>query len=159
MEMNLMSKTFHATLIRTGAEQIHRISLDTGGFHGASVCAPPKLEGYPGCTTPHQLFLAAVGSCVNIIFEMACSKARVEVLDLTSNIRGDYETEEKTQRSYFTSVVVDTTITVPKDTKESKVQRLFQIATTNCPIGNSLQNPDCSCVDLNSKLTVKHPKD
>jgi uncharacterized OsmC-like protein len=149
-------KKFTATLHRTTVPEIHSINLGKGGFHGATVCAPPNADSNPGCTTPHQLFIASVGTCVNIIFEMAVAKARIKVLDLTSNIEATYETNEDMQ-SYFTDVHVNTTITVPKGTNKDKIQRLFDIATKNCPIGNSLQGADCTCVDLKSTLVVRYP--
>lgn len=117
------------------------------------MCAPPELTNHPGTTTPHQLFLASIGSCVNIIFEIACSKGRIEVLDLTSDITGDYEVDEETQLSAFTAIYINTKVTVPKSVADKKVRRLFEIAVNSCPIWQCLVG---SCVKLIEKLEVIH---
>jgi len=122
-----MVKMFKAKLERTSVPEIHHITL--GGYQSAAVCAPPNLADHPGTTTPHKLFLASIGSCVNIIFEIACGKGRIKVLDLTSDITGTYETNGETH------------------------QRLFEIAVNSCPIGQCLEG---SCVKLIENLEVIH---
>jgi uncharacterized OsmC-like protein len=145
------NKTFKAKLARTTVPEVHHITL--GGYQSAAVCAPPKLGELPGCTTPHQLFLASVGSCVNVIFEIALGKARIEVIDITSEITGEYKEDEETKKNYFTAIHVDTVLTVAEGIKKEKLERLFEIAHTNCPIGNCLVG---SCVELKPKLTIKY---
>jgi len=146
-----MAKQFKATLKRTTVPEVHHITL--GGYQSAAVCAPPELVNHPGTTTPHQLFLASIGSCVNIIFEIACGKGRIEVLDLTSDITGDYEVDEETQLSAFTAIYINTKVTVPKGVADKKVQRLFEIAVNSCPIGQCLVG---SCVKLVENLEIIH---
>ncbi|MGY5862640.1 MAG: OsmC family protein [Candidatus Thorarchaeota archaeon] len=146
-----MAKQFKATLERTTVPEVHHITL--GGYQSAAVCAPPELTKHPGTTTPHQLFLASVGSCVNIIFEIACGKGRIEVLDLTSEITGDYEVDEETQLSAFTAIYINTKVTVSKDVADKKVRRLFEIAVNSCPIGQCLVG---SCVKLIENLEIIH---
>lgn len=146
-----MAKQFKATLKRTTVPEVHHITL--GGYQSAVVCAPPELTNHPGTTTPHQLFLASIGSCVNIIFEIACGKGRIEVLDLTSDITGDYEADEETQLSAFTAIYINTKVTVSKGVADKKVRRLFEIAVNSCPIGQCLVG---SCVKLIENLEVIH---
>ena len=146
-----MVKQFKATLKRTTVPEVHHITL--GGYQSAAVCAPPELANHPGTTTPHQLFLASIGSCVNIIFEIACGKGRIEVLDLTSVITGDYEADEETQLSAFTAIYINTKVTVPEGVADKKVQRLFEIAVNSCPIGQCLVG---SCVKLVENLEIIH---
>jgi len=146
-----MVKMFKAKLERTSVPEIHHITL--GGYQSAAVCAPPNLANHPGTTTPHKLFLASIGSCVNIIFEIACGKGRIEVLDLTSDITGTYETNGETQLSYFTDIYINTKVTVPNGVADKKVQRLFEIAVKSCPIGQCLEG---SCVKLIENLEVIH---
>jgi len=117
------------------------------------VCAPLELTNHPRTTTPHQLLLASIGSCVNIIFEIACGRGRIEVLDLTSEITGDYEADEETQLSAFTAIYINTKVTVPKDVADKKVQKLFGIAVNSCPIRQCLVG---SCVKLVENLEIIH---
>lgn len=151
MESEKMGKTFTAKLTRTTVPEVHHITL--GGYQSAAACAPPRLGEFPGCTTPHQLFLASVGSCVNIIFEIALGKAHIDVIDITSEITGEYEEDPETKKSFFTAIHVDTVLTVAEGIKKEKLERLFEIAHSNCPIGNCLVG---SCVELKPKLTINY---
>ena len=102
-------------------------------------------------TSPHHLFLASIGSCVNLVFEIALEKARIELIDLSSTITGDYETDEATGKSQFTTINIDTRVKVPKGVSESKLERLFEVAHSNCPIGNCLIG---SCIKLVTNLEI-----
>lgn len=57
---------------------------------------------------------------MNLIFEIALEKARIEVFGLDSVISGDYETDESTGVSRFESITVTTNIIVPEGTNEKK---------------------------------------
>ncbi len=144
-----MTKVFSTTLNRTDKAKIHEIGIN--GSQKVDVVPPPMMADHEGTTSPHHLFLASVGGCVNLIFEIALERARLELMDLESTIMGNYETEEDTQRSYFSSIELETTVTVPEGTSESKLERLFNVAQENCPIGNCLIG---SCVKLITRLNV-----
>ena len=90
---------------------------------------------------------------MNLVFEIALEKARIEFEDLKSNITGVYETDEDTGVSRFSSIEIDTTVKVHNGVKESRLERLFEVASNNCPIGNCLVG---SCVKLISNLTVEY---
>ncbi|MFW9843483.1 MAG: OsmC family protein [Candidatus Thorarchaeota archaeon] len=145
------NSTFQAKLKKTGTPKIHSITL--GGHQSTTVCPPPMLGDHPGSTSPHHLFLASIGACVNLVFEIALEKARVELKDLESVITGDYETDEETGTSRFESIKVTTNVTIANGVKEEKIQRLFEVAHKNCPIGNCLVG---SCVKLITELNIKH---
>ncbi len=145
------NSTFQVNLGKTGTSKIQSITL--GGHQSTTVCPPPMLGDQPGSTSPHHLFLASVGSCVNLIFEVALEKARVEVLGLNSDISGDYETDDSTGISRFESIKVNTKVIVPEGTNEKKILRLFDVAHHNCPIGNCLVG---SCVKLIAELNVEY---
>ena len=151
-EMIIMSNsTFHAELHKTGTQKIHSITL--GGHQSTTVCPPPMLGDHPGSTSPHHLFLASIGACVNLVFEIALEKARVDVFSLDSEITGDYETDDSTGTSRFESIRVTTNVTLPEGTNEGKIHRLFDVAHKNCPIGNCLVG---SCVKLVTELNISY---
>ena len=147
----MATTTFTADLSKTDMLKTHKISL--GDHQIASVCPPPMVKDQPDSTSPHQLFLASIGSCVNLVFEIALTKAHIDVIDLKSQIIGEYDTDESTNQSKFTSVMIDTIVTVPEGTSEKRLQRLFDLAHENCPIGNCLIG---SCVKLLTHLEVKY---
>ncbi|TXT56983.1 MAG: hypothetical protein BAJATHORv1_20581 [Candidatus Thorarchaeota archaeon] len=145
------NSTFEIKLSKTDQEKVHTIEL--GGKKSTLVCPPPMMGEVEDATSPHHLFLASVGACVNLVFEIALSKARIDLIDIKSDISGDYETDEKTNESRFTKVRITTYATVPEGVAESKLQRLYSLAHGNCPIGNCLVG---SCVDLETKLEITY---
>jgi uncharacterized OsmC-like protein len=144
------NKTFSAELKRAGVKK-HNITI--GNNESLDVVPPPAMADNPNTTSPHQLFLASIGACINLVFEIAMEKARLEVIDIKSHVTGDYETDEETAKSAFTAVNIDTHVYVPEGVKEERLQKLFEVAVNNCPIGNCLVG---SCVKLNEHLTVHH---
>jgi uncharacterized OsmC-like protein len=90
---------------------------------------------------------------VNLVFEIALEKARINFEDLNSEISGVYETDDDTGVSRFTSIEIDTTVKVHNGVKQSRLEHLFEVASNNCPIGNCLVG---SCVKLITNLTVEY---
>lgn len=149
----MTNSSFNARLSKTEVDKVQTITL--GGYQSTAVCPPSMAKDNPGTTSPHQLFLASIGSCVNLIFEIALEKARIKISSLHSEINGDYETNEETGQSTFTTIFIDTTITVPEGTNEKKLHRLFDVAAQNCPIGNCLIG---SCVKMLTNLSILFSK-
>ena len=143
------NSTFTAYLTSTDMPKIQSITL--GGYQSTAVCPPTMIKDFPGTTSPHQLFLASIGACVNLIFEIALEKAHIKLFDLHSEITGHYDTNEESGQSRFTAIDVATKVTVPKGVSEKKVQRLYEVAHDNCPIGNCLIG---SCVELGTSLDI-----
>ena len=140
---------FTANLYSTRAEKIQAITL--GGHQSTTVCPPTMIEQHPGSTSPHHLFLASIGACINLIFEVAVSKAHLDLIDIESEIKGHYETDDESGMSRFSTIEIITRVTVPKGVKEKRLQKLFGLAQSNCPIGNCLIG---SCVKLVTNLEV-----
>jgi uncharacterized OsmC-like protein len=145
------NSVFTAKLHSTGASKVHAITL--GGHQSTTACPPNMLGEHPGSTSPHHLFLASIGACVNLVFEIAMEKAHLQLLNVESDIRGNYETDEQTGMSRFNTIEITTRIKVPKGTKEDRLQKLFEMAHSNCPIGNCLIG---SCVKLVTNLEVEY---
>ena len=143
------NSTFTAHLTSTDMPKVHSITL--GGYQSTAVCPPPMTKELPGTTSPHQLFLASIGACVNLVFEIALEKARIKLFDLHSEIVGHYETDEKSGQSRFIAIEVMTKASIQKGVNEKKVQRLYEVAHENCPIGNCLIG---SCVKLVTNLEI-----
>lgn len=133
----MSKKQFKVELGQTGVSRIHQVSV--GPYHTVTTTPPDMVPEYPGTTSPHHLFLAAIGTCVNLVFEIALERGHIKVIDLNSEIIGDYETDEKTTRSAFTKVTIKTHLIVPEGTKSDRINKLFEIAKSTCPIGNCLE--------------------
>ncbi|MGY5859539.1 MAG: OsmC family protein [Candidatus Thorarchaeota archaeon] len=140
---------FTAKLYSTRARNIHAITL--GGHQSTTVCPPLMLDQHPGSTSPHHLFLASIGACINLIFEVAVSKAHLDLIDVESEIKGHYETDDESGMSRFSTIEITTKVLVPEGVKEERLQKLFDLAQSNCPIGNCLIG---SCVKLVTSLEV-----
>ena len=147
----MASTTFTLNLNNTETSKVHSISL--GENKTTAICPPPMVKEHTDSTSPHHLFLASIGACVNLVFEIALEKARISFEDLKSEITGVYDTEEETGVSRFTSIEIDTTLKVHNGVKESRLEHLFEMAASNCPIGNCLVG---SCVKMVTNLTVEY---
>ena len=145
------NSTFTAHLTSTDMPKIHSITL--GGYQSTAVCPPLMTKDFPGTTSPHQLFLASIGACVNLVFEIALEKARIELLDIHSEIVGHYDTDEESGQSRFTTIHVSTKVTVAEGVNEKKIRKLYKLAHANCPIGNCLIG---SCVKLVTNLDIAY---
>jgi uncharacterized OsmC-like protein len=143
------NSTFTAHLTSTDMSKIHSITL--GGYQSTAVCPPQMTKDFPGTTSPHQLFLASIGACVNLVFEIALERAHIELFDLHSEIVGHYQTDDESGQSRFIVIEVTTKATIPKGVNEKRVQRLYDVAHDNCPIGNCLIG---SCVKLGTNLEI-----
>ncbi len=151
-EMTLMAtSTFTASLEKTKEQQIHSVTI--GNNRHVNVCPPPMVMDTTDTTSPHHLFLASIGACVNLVFEIALEKARIELIDLRSSITGEYETDDDTGKSQFTTIIIDTKVTVPEGVPEKRLERLFELSHANCPIGNCLIG---SCVKLVTSLDIEY---
>ena len=142
---------FTAKLHSTGTEKVHAITL--GGHQSTTVCPPPMLKDQPGSTSPHHLFLSSIGSCVNLVYEIALEKARIDMMSMESDIIGHYETDDETKMSRFTTIEINTKLKVQNGTKKERLEKLFDIAHSNCPIGNCLIG---SCIKLVTNLEVEY---
>lgn len=147
----MANSTFATKLNSTGVGKIDIVTL--GGHQSITVCPPPMLKEHPGSTSPHHLFLSSIGSCVNLIFEIALEKARIEMVNMDSDIIGHYETDDETKMSRFTTIEINTRLKVRNGVKKEKLERLFEIAHSNCPIGNCLIG---SCIKLVTNLDVEY---
>ena len=142
---------FTAHLTSTDMPKIQSITL--GGYQSTAVCPPTMIKDFPGTTSPHQLFLASIGACVNLIFEIALEKGHLKLFDLHSEIVGHYDTDEESGQSRFTKIDVNTKVTVSTGANEKKIRKLYKLAHTNCPIGNCLIG---SCVKLVTNLDIAY---
>jgi uncharacterized OsmC-like protein len=142
---------FTSKLYSTDTEKVHVITL--GGHQSTTVCPPAMLSDLPGSTSPHHLFLASIGACINLVFEIAVRKAHLELTNINSEIKAHYETDDETGMSRFSTIEIMTNITVPEGVKEKRLQKLFDMSHSNCPIGNCLIG---SCVKLVTRLDVTY---
>ncbi len=147
----MATSTFTSKLHSTGADKIHAVTL--GGYQSITVTPPPMVKDQPGSTSPHHLFLASIGACVNLVFEIALDKAHIEVSGISSEIIGQYETDDDTKMSRFETIEIHTKVIVKNGIKQERLEKLFEMAHSNCPIGNCLIG---SCIKLVTNLEVEY---
>ena len=147
----MSNSIYTAKLYSTNTEKVHVITL--GGHQSTTVCPPSMLPDLPGSTSPHHLFLASIGACMNLVFEIAVRKAHLELISIISELEAQYETDEETGMSRFSTIELMTNITVPEGVKEKRLQKLFDMSHSNCPIGNCLIG---SCIKLVTNLNVTY---
>ena len=72
---------------------------------------------------------------------------------MDSDIIGHYETDDDTQMRCFTTIEINTRLRVHKGIKKERLEKLFEIAHSNCPIENCLIG---SCIKLVTNLDVEY---
>lgn len=140
---------FDARLTKNDSGKTNLITL--GMYQTAVIYPTTSALQTPGTTSSPQLFLSSICVCVNSIFESTLEKEVVEIIDLHSYIRGKYEIDEETGRRRFTTICIDTKVTVPKGVSAEKLQRLYDTAHHNCCMGDYLSS---SKVKLTMNLAV-----
>jgi organic hydroperoxide reductase OsmC/OhrA len=130
----------------TGAYRTH--VRWTGGRRGWLACgngpamafaAPPDAHGEHGVLTPEDAFVAAVNTCIHMMFLWACERFKIDLLSYeceaegTKRVRLD-QTEE------FTQVVLRPQI-VARGCDEARVQRALGSARKYSLIAESVRCP------------------
>jgi organic hydroperoxide reductase OsmC/OhrA len=105
--------------------------------------APPDAHGKVGWFTPEDAFVAAVNTCIHMIFLWTCERMKIDLAAYECEAEGFKKVFlDKTEE--FTHIVLRPTIKV-KNCDTSKVQRAIQVARKYSLIAASIR----------SKLTIE----
>jgi organic hydroperoxide reductase OsmC/OhrA len=69
--------TYHTT-VRWTQDHLGQVAMGNGPVMAFS--APPDAHGLPGVLTPEDAFVAAVNTCVMMMFLWACERFRIKLL-------------------------------------------------------------------------------
>jgi len=100
--------------------------------------APPDAHGKHGWFTPEDAFVAAVNTCIHMIFLWTCERMKINLVSYECEAEGFKKVYlDKTEK--FTHVILRPKITVKNATSEA-VERALQIAKKYSLIAASINS-------------------
>jgi organic hydroperoxide reductase OsmC/OhrA len=98
----------------------------------------PAFLGDPSRLNPEQLLLASAVSCQLLAFLAVAARARIDVLGYEDHAEADMHESETPMR--ITTIRLRPRITVATGPSTEKVERLVEVAHTECFIASSLSS-------------------
>lgn len=103
-----------------------------------SFSAPPDAHGHPGVLTPEDAFVAAVNTCIMMMFLWACERFKIDLVSYDCHAEGMKKIElDRTE--IFTRVVLQPKIVV-RGTNRKRVDRALQSAQKYSLVANSVKS-------------------
>jgi organic hydroperoxide reductase OsmC/OhrA len=133
--------TYHTTVTWKGE---HWGYVKMGNGPEMDFSAPPDAEGHPGVFTPEDAFVAAVNTCVMLMFIWAAQRFKLNLVSYDCYAEGTKRVElDRTE--IFTQVVLQPRIVVRADSQdkaavEKRVQRALASAQKYSLVANSVKS-------------------
>ena len=138
-----MSQTaMYHTTVQWQGEHLGRITLGNGPEMDFS--APPESHGRNGVLTPEDAFVAAVNSCIMMMFLWTCERLKINLLTYACRAEGTKLIElDKTER--FTTVRLAPEIKVKAEGEdhpglEARIRRALKAAQKYSLVANSIKS-------------------
>jgi len=133
--------TYHTT-VKWKGEHLGHIRMGNGPEMDFS--APPEAEGLPNVLTPEDAFVAAVNSCIMMMFLWSCERLKISLLSYECRAEGTElieldKTETFTQVRLYPEIIVragDET----QANLEKRIQRALQSAQKYSLVANSIKS-------------------
>jgi len=109
------------------------------GISEAEVGPPPEYGGDPNSLNPEEMLVAAVNSCIMLVFFHFAKKYEVEVASYHSDAEGKVEKTKNGLR--FTNVEVRAKVSVASAASSPKIEEIAQLAEKYCLVSGSLACP------------------
>jgi organic hydroperoxide reductase OsmC/OhrA len=130
--MEIFKNTVYASEGKTGKTSM-------SGMSDTEVGPPAQYGGSSDWLNPEELFVAAVNSCLMIVFFHFAEKSQVDVLSYASEAEGKVEKTKNGLR--FTNVDVVAKVSLDSDDSAQKIREITQLAEKYCLVSNSLTCP------------------
>ena len=109
------------------------------GISDAEIGPPPEYGGNPNSLNPEEMLVAAVNSCIMLVFFHFVKKSNVEVVSYSSDAEGKVEKTKNGLR--FTNVQVEAKVRLGNTGSSQKMQEIAQLAEKYCLVSGSLACP------------------
>ncbi len=132
---------YHTTVIWQGA---HRGHVLMGNGPEMPFSAPPDAQGHAGVLTPEDAFVAAVNTCIMLMFVWAAERFKLALLDYTCRAEGRKEVAlDRTE--LFTDVTLWPRIQVAADGADpavirARVEKALRSAQKYSLVANSVKS-------------------
>jgi len=109
------------------------------GIREAEVGPPPIYGGSELALNPEEMFVAAINSCIMLVFYHFANKLKVNILAYSSEAQGKVEKTKNGLR--FTSVEVKAKILLSDRNQAEKIEEIAQLAERYCLVSGSVACP------------------
>ena len=131
-----MSGSYRTTVRWLGGRRGH---LTCGNGPEMAFAAPPDAHGEYGVLTPEDAFVAAVNTCIHMMFIWACERFKIDLVSYECEAEGTKRVRlDKTEE--FTQVVLRPRI-VARSCDEARVERALHLARKYSLIAESVRCP------------------
>lgn len=133
----------------------HLGQVELGNGPVLDFSAPPDAQGCPGVLTPEDAFVAAVNSCIMLMFLWACERLKLSLLDYICRGVGT-KLIELDRTEIFTTVRLEPHIRVASGGEdpasvEKRVRRALTMAQKYSLVANSIK----STVEVDAHIEVE----
>ncbi|MFZ0533522.1 MAG: OsmC family protein [Anaerolineales bacterium] len=133
--------TYH-TIVTWKGEHLGRIVMGNGPEMDFS--APPDAKGLPGVLTPEDAFVAAVNTCIMMMFLWSCERLKVKLLSYECLAEGT-KLIELDRTEIFTQIRLFPDIWVKAGEEavtsiETRIQRALKSAQKYSLVANSIKS-------------------
>jgi organic hydroperoxide reductase OsmC/OhrA len=126
----------HTYLVAAAANSEGNVALSSPGLADLESAAPAEFGGPGDQWSPETLLVAAVADCFILSFKAIARASKLEWHALSCSVDGVLDKVEKVTQ--FTDFKIRATLEIPEGTRESKAERLLEMAEKHCLITNSL---------------------
>ena len=113
--------------------------LNCGNGPAMTFAAPPDAHGEYGVLTPEDAFVAAVNTCIHMMFIWACERFKIDLVSYECEAEG-FKQVRLDQTEEFSQVILRPRI-VARGSDESRVRRAVQSARKYSLIAESIRCP------------------
>ncbi len=133
--------TYHTTVSWKGEHWGHIVM---GNGPEMDFSAPPDAQGHPGVLTPEDAFVAAVNTCIMMMFIWAAERFKLDLLSYTCRAEGT-KLIELDRTEFFTHLRLWPVIRVAAGEQdpvvvEARVRRALQSAQKYSLVANSVKS-------------------
>ena len=142
-----MSNSYRTTVRWLGG---HKGFLTCGNGPAMAFAAPPDAHGEYGVLTPEDALVAAVNTCIHMMFIWACERFKIDLVSYECEAEGTKQVHLD-QTEEFVQVTLRPRI-VARGADERRVQRAVDSARKYSLIAESIRCP----VIIEPQITITH---
>ena len=113
--------------------------ISMSGISETEVGPPPQYGGDPNSLNPEEMLVAAVNSCLMLVFFHFVDKSEIDVLSYRSDAEGKVEKTKNGLR--FTNIQVKAEVRLGNTGSSQKIKGIAQLAEKYCLVSGSLACP------------------
>jgi organic hydroperoxide reductase OsmC/OhrA len=134
--------SIYCTTVTWKGEHLGRITMGNGPDMDFS--APPDAKGLPGVLTPEDAFVAAVNTCIMMMFLWACERLKINLISYDCRAEGIKlieldKTEIFTKIQLFPEIRVKGFDEIPGSI-ETRITRALKLAQKYSLVANSIKS-------------------